>query len=594
VRIRTAILLAISLLVAGVMVAVVVSLSNLIDRGARAQLATDLERGRQIFEELQGYRQSLFRAEIRVVAEEPRLKAVAATEDVSHATVLGVAQELRRAVASELFLITDGAGRLLADVADPTASGGDLSSLPLVAEALRRGEAEGVLTDEHAAYQVQARRLTFGTTTVGVLVIGHRIDDRVALTVRRQTGSGVIIGLDGTIIAASGLEHRRPELAGILASPPGVHEVPVRGEPHLAVAATFPGYLGERRLRYAVLHSLQGALDLRRGLVDVIYLSAAAALAVTVILAILLGRRVARPVDALVAFTRRVGAGELDAQAPRARIVEIDDLGVAMNRMVGELQRSRNQLAHQERLERELEIAQRMQTSILPPKLEVAGLSLAAAMRPASEVGGDYYDVLTVEDGGWIGIGDVAGHGLSAGIVMLMVQSLVAALVRERPGARPSEHVVRVNEVLHDNIRHRLGNDEHVTFTLLRYRRDGRLTFAGAHEEIVICRAATGRCELIPTPGTWLGAVPSIADFTPDSEARLEKDDVMLLYTDGVIEAMDAGDKPFGIERLCAIVEENRSLAVEAIRDRVMDAVAAWTPRQVDDVTLLVIRYHGE
>src|SRR4029078_13210337 len=116
--------------------------------------------------------------------------------------------------------------------------------------------------------------------------------------------------------------------------------------------------------------------------------------------------------------------------------------------------RSRDERAQKERLEGELEIARRLQTSILPRTLEAPGLRLAATMIPASEVGGDYYDLLPLPGGCWIGVGDVAGHGLSAGMVMLMVQCIVAALVRERPDARPSELVMRLNDVLYENVRH--------------------------------------------------------------------------------------------------------------------------------------------
>jgi sigma-B regulation protein RsbU (phosphoserine phosphatase) len=274
-------------------------------------------------------------------------------------------------------------------------------------------------------------------------------------------------------------------------------------------------------------------------------------------------------------------------------LVEIDALAAAMNRMVGELERSRSELAQKERLERELEIAQRIQTSILPQRLEAPGLEVAAAMRTASEVGGDYYDFLPVPGGVWLGIGDVAGHGLTAGLVMLMVQSIVAALARERVDAPPSELVARLNEVLYDNIRHRLEQDEHVTFTLLRFHDGGRLVFAGAHEEIVVWRAATRRCELIATPGTWLGAVPAIARFTPDTEQALAVGDVMLLYTDGVTEAMSAAGEQLGIDRLCAALEEAAAGSVEEIRDHLLATTSAWAPVQRDDVTLLVIRHKG-
>jgi len=264
-----------------------------------------------------------------------------------------------------------------------------------------------------------------------------------------------------------------------------------------------------------------------------------------------------------------------------------------MNRMVAELERSRDELAHKERLEKELEIATRIQTSILPRRLEAAGLTVAAAMRPASEVGGDYYDFLPTSDGAWIGIGDVAGHGLSAGLVMLMVQSIVAALAREGQTTTPREVVCRLNAVLFENIRDRLANDEHVTFTLLRYFRDGRVSFAGAHEDIVVWRKRLGVCETISTPGTWLGAVPDISRFTVDSELRLEPGDVLLLYTDGITEAMDATGQQLGLGRICEALNEVAEAPVDAIRDDLLGLVGNWARTQVDDVTLLVLRYEA-
>ena len=122
-------------------------------------------------------------------------------------------------------------------------------------------------------------------------------------------------------------------------------------------------------------------------------------------------------------------------------------------------------------------------------------------MHAATEVGGDYYDVVPVDDGCWLGIGDVAGHGLGTGLVMLMMQSGIGALARKMPDAAPRDLLLALNTMLVENVRERLGQHEHATLTLIRYRRDGSLTFAGAHEEMLVRRAATGRCERIETPG---------------------------------------------------------------------------------------------
>ena len=205
-----------------------------------------------------------------------------------------------------------------------------------------------------------------------------------------------------------------------------------------------------------------------------------------------------------------------------------------------------------------MEIATRIQTSILPRDVTVPRLEIAATMRTATEVGGDYYDVIPVADGCWMGIGDVAGHGLGTGLVMLMMQSGIGVLARKMPDASPRELLLALNAMLVDNVRMRLGQREHATLTLLRYRQDGRLTFAGAHEEILIRRAATGRCERLETPGAWVGAKRDIEAGTVESSAQLQPGDLLVLYTDGLIEAMGRdGRERFGTDRLAALVEEH-------------------------------------
>jgi sigma-B regulation protein RsbU (phosphoserine phosphatase) len=256
---------------------------------------------------------------------------------------------------------------------------------------------------------------------------------------------------------------------------------------------------------------------------------------------------------------------------------------------------TKRQVAERQRLEKEMEIAARIQTSILPRDVSVPGLEIAAAMHAATEVGGDYYDVVPVDDGCWLGIGDVAGHGLGTGLVMLMMQSGVGALARKMPDAAPRDLLLALNTMLVENVRTRLGQHEHATLTLIRYRRDGSLTFAGAHEEMLIRRVATGRCERIETPGAWVGAKRDITAGTVDSAARLQSGDVLVLYTDGLTEAVaaDGSGARFGIDRLIALVDEQGASSPAAVRDAILAAVAAFSAQRDDDVTLLVARYTG-
>ena len=140
---------------------------------------------------------------------------------------------------------------------------------------------------------------------------------------------------------------------------------------------------------------------------------------------------------------------------------------------------TRRQVAERERLEKEMEIAARIQTSILPARHDRRRAGDRRRHAAATEVGGDYYDVVPVEDGCWIGIGDVAGHGLGTGLVMLMMQSGIGALARKMPNASPRDLLLAVNTMLVENVRVRLGQHEHATLTVLRYRRDGSLDVRG-------------------------------------------------------------------------------------------------------------------
>ncbi len=248
--------------------------------------------------------------------------------------------------------------------------------------------------------------------------------------------------------------------------------------------------------------------------------------------------------------------------------------------------------AERDRLERELEIARVLQTALLPKQTTTRGFEIHGKMVPATEVGGDYYDVIPVDGGCWFGIGDVAGHGLRAAIVMLMVQSMIATLVRASPDARPSEILRATNAALWDGTRERLNVKDHVTCTLFRCGVDGRVCYAGAHEPTLIVRA-TGECERIAAEGTWLSVVRDLGDKNPDRDFELGYGDTMVLYTDGAIEGRNAANEELGLERFRGVLDGAHARSVSEVADSLFKTVQAWQAVQRDDITLLVVRYLG-
>jgi phosphoserine phosphatase RsbU/P len=606
-KLRTAILLAMLGVLVTLVGATVVVLSLRLERDATEQRVAALARAGAVYTDLHALRQSLYRSETLTVAQEPRLKAVLGTAEIDRATIVDVAGEMQKSGGADLFVLLDADGHLLVDTAAPAESGHDLTAQPVVRAALLDGEAGGVWTQAQRVYQVHARRLGFGDDIVGVLILGHLDDERVVETVRRQTGSGAVLVLDGGVVGEALADPALADVAGELSDPAlapalaaiagelgdAVEERRLLGQRLLLRAVAVPGYAGERALRCVLVESLDVALATGKVLRLWIYGVAALTLLGAAIVAWLLARRISRPVDRLVEFTGDIAAGRLDVRAPLRGPIEVQALAVALNQMASDLAASREHMAARQRLERELEIAANIQTSILPRDRSAPGVELDARMRPASEVGGDYYDILPVADGCWLGIGDVAGHGLTAGIVMLMVQSLIAVLVQERPDARPAQLIPALNAMLYKNIRGRLAQDDHVTLTLLRVFTDGRVYFAGAHEDIIVCRAADGRCERVETPGTWLGVVPEVAAGMPDSQLRLQPGDLMLLYSDGATEAMNATREQYGPDRLGAALAAVRERSVAEICDHLLAEVIAWTAVQRDDITLLVMRHRG-
>ncbi|MFZ5893201.1 MAG: SpoIIE family protein phosphatase [Myxococcota bacterium] len=247
--------------------------------------------------------------------------------------------------------------------------------------------------------------------------------------------------------------------------------------------------------------------------------------------------------------------------------------------------------AERAQLEGELRIAARIQTAILPSEIAVPWLSVAAKMIPALEVGGDYYDVHPTHGPCWVGIGDVTGHGLRAGLVMLMIQSMVSSLVEQNPDSAPAALVNCLNAALYRNVRDRLALDDHATFSLVRVDPNGRVTWAGAHEDLLLQRASTGKCEIFPAKGVWVGALRDIRAATEEQQVQLEPGDRIVLYTDGVIEAMDSHHQQFGLDRVIALIEAHAHSDPATLCHSLVDAAQRFAIVQQDDITVVVLRF---
>ncbi len=245
------------------------------------------------------------------------------------------------------------------------------------------------------------------------------------------------------------------------------------------------------------------------------------------------------------------------------------------------------------RLKSELDITKRLQRMILPKSSElesVEGLDIAGYMEPADEVGGDYYDVLNLDGKIKIGIGDVTGHGLESGMLMLMVQTAVRTL-QEVEETNPIRFMDILNRTIYKNIQ-RMDSGKNLTLSLIDYS-DGELKLSGQHEEVIVIRS-NGELELLDTTdlGFPIGLDDEIADFVGEQKIQLGAGDVAVLFTDGITEAEDMNKNLYGIEKLCEIIKQNRHLSATEIKDAVIEDVRSHIGLQevFDDITLLVLK----
>lgn len=250
----------------------------------------------------------------------------------------------------------------------------------------------------------------------------------------------------------------------------------------------------------------------------------------------------------------------------------------------------RQEVAQRERINRELEIAREVQERLFPQRLpQIQGLDVAGYCRPALGVGGDYYDFLRLPDG-CIGmaIGDVAGKGIAAALMMASLQASLRGQTI-RPCASLCEMIQHINRLVYDAS----SENRYATFFYAQYEPQTRSLHyvnAGHNPPIVFRNGDENRVLRLETGGTVIGLLPEF--IYEEDQVELRPGDVLVAYTDGISEAMNSRDEEWDEERLLAAVAECHRRSAADIIKCILDRVDAFTAgaRQHDDMTLAVMR----
>ncbi len=263
---------------------------------------------------------------------------------------------------------------------------------------------------------------------------------------------------------------------------------------------------------------------------------------------------------------------------------ELEDTNATLETSRADLKLARDKLWS------EMEVAQRIQTALLPKNRRLGAYEAEAVMRPAEEVGGDYYDFLETKTGEhWVTVGDVSGHGVESGLVMMMTQTTIATLVNDVPGRKPSDVFVHTNEVIRENVS-RLGGTRYMTLNVVRLEKD-QFTVAGKHQDILVWRAGPDRVETISNQGTWIGVVDDVRPAAEDLVVPVRMGDWVLLYTDGVTEACNSRGEFFGEDRLRkSFARIAGKVSLPRAVAELLDEVRQFATRIDDDQTLVLLK----
>ncbi len=321
-----------------------------------------------------------------------------------------------------------------------------------------------------------------------------------------------------------------------------------------------------------------------------------------VLLTLYLSTRLSRPIEEVAHTASIIAQGNLGTQVKVDAGGEIGQLAQRINDMSAKLLEAEERRREMEDIKvqqaaigRELEIAHGIQIAVLPLNQEIGPYSFLGFMETADEVGGDYYDCIRIkqdkQEHYWFFIGDVSGHGLQSGLTMLMAQTAIQSIMEVGKNLDPASAFVSVNRVLYANL-NRLRENKYMTASFYRADARGNFLMAGLHLDTLVHRAKTGEVEIIPSDGMWLGIEEDVDQWINNGKFKLSKDDTILLYTDGITEAVDRRGGMFDDERLIESFRKYGDLSLDQIQHNLLDDLLAHMDgaERRDDITFALIR----
>ncbi len=352
---------------------------------------------------------------------------------------------------------------------------------------------------------------------------------------------------------------------------------------------------GGGKLRFNVLLSLVHINEALGSLRFIIILATIVATLAGTGVAIWISALITEPIKILMSDINQVSAGDLDHETVPVSRDEVGMLAVTFNRMTEALRAAHEQELSAKAVEHELSIASEIQTNLVPKRmLRIPGFDVGAYYRPSKDVGGDYYDFIEIdEDHEGIIVADVSGKGIPGAMVMSMARAFIRMEATRFNNTSPGDTLIRANRMLVPDIKK--GMFVTVLYCILNKKTNEFTVASAGHNPMVLFKADGNRIELVNPGGIALGfdKGPVFEKSMKEEKLVLDHGDRVVLYTDGIVEMMDAANEEFGDDRFYLLIQKLAARDSGQMINLVVKAVDEHRSAapQHDDVTIVTLRY---
>ena len=310
---------------------------------------------------------------------------------------------------------------------------------------------------------------------------------------------------------------------------------------------------------------------------------------------IYLNMEIHKPLKKILSEMKSLLVGKNFKKIYTLRTDEIGIIGHFFNKITDSLETISNDLKEHKRITGELDVAQKIQQDLIPKEAPyIPGLEITAKTKPAAEIGGDTFDFLPQGDQTYFYIGDVSGHGLPSGLVMIMIDSMITTLSTICKTTK--ELVISINKFL----KPRLQTNMFMTMVMFRWEHMTRKLFytGSGHERIIHYKKSEGKCTAMVSGGIALGMLADISKIAKDdAEIDFQEGDFIILYSDGITECRNSKEEMFGVKKVIEIIEEKApfSQTTKELFNHIAGKITVFVENEIqaDDMSLLVIKNIG-